>query len=358
MFAPTTRSIWTIGALSSAMLLAAFWAADATSQQPLNPPTPPPPNAAAPTVTAPNVAAPSVTVRMPITPEGPLMRTVDQQVAEWLAIDNRGEVALAKLALSKTENTDIHQFAERMVHDHSQMLQNLQPFETMTIATPTPNPNAGIPLLLSNGDISPTPNPAKAPGPAPAGHEAIAGTPTAPAAPGTAGTPAGAPLGSTPTPGSVPNSSTVPTPGGLTPPTTIPTILRPTVAAAPLATAQSPGQAPQVNAQYIPANANPGGLDFLEVMRQIGHQSLTDSARIWDTKKPVVADMAYMGQQIAAHEMFIETSKVLRPYASPQLQTLIDGGIQTARSHLAEAVRVMHAMAPDLPAPETAASAK
>jgi hypothetical protein len=41
------------------------------------------------------------------------------------------------------------------------------------------------------------------------------------------------------------------------------------------------------------------------------------------------------------HQMYIETSQVLRQYASLRLKSLIDQGIQVAQSHLSEAKDLM-----------------
>jgi predicted outer membrane protein len=320
MAASLWKSAWTIGAA----IVPAVWMFASAA------------NAQSPQAAPPAFAPPSVTVQRPIMPDRPPMLTADQEVAEWLANENHGEVAMAKLAESKAENQGVRQFAQRMVRDHSQMLQELRPFEAamhMNSATSTTATNP------SNSNYGARPE-----GPSPAGPASVAGTPNTPAAPGTAGTPVRAPdIGSVPTPGSVPNSSTVPTPGGLSVPGTNP---NPSGARAFSSSSGRSAQpqstsSPQGSAQFAGGNGNPGGLDFPRVQRQIAAQCLASATKQWDSKKPAEAEIAYIGHQIAAHEKYIDTSKVLRQYASPRLQSIIDQGIQGAESHLAEAKLVM-----------------
>lgn len=52
----------------------------------------------------------------------------DQQLAAWLLVDNRGEIALAKLAQEKTSNSDIRDFAQHLIDDHSKIVEKLEQF--------------------------------------------------------------------------------------------------------------------------------------------------------------------------------------------------------------------------------------
>ena len=50
---------------------------------------------------------------------------------EFLAKDSQGglaEVELAKLALKKSQNTDVRAFAQKMIHDHEMLARNMAPF--------------------------------------------------------------------------------------------------------------------------------------------------------------------------------------------------------------------------------------
>ncbi len=52
----------------------------------------------------------------------------DQQLAAWLLVDNRGEIALAKLAQEKTSNSDVREFAQHLIDDHSKTVEQLERF--------------------------------------------------------------------------------------------------------------------------------------------------------------------------------------------------------------------------------------
>ena len=53
---------------------------------------------------------------------------VDRELASWLTVDNRGEIALAELARKQSSNSDVREFAETMIDEHSKMVEQLQPF--------------------------------------------------------------------------------------------------------------------------------------------------------------------------------------------------------------------------------------
>lgn len=281
-------------------------------------------------VVNPGQTLPSYQVEKPITQERtpiPVL-SADKEVAEWLVIDNQGEVQMARLADSKVENQAVKQFAQRMIHDHTDFLTKLSPFEMASTAQPAPRTTGASGIQLARPE-----------GPVDAGRATISGTPSTPAAPGTAGTPVRAPdIGSVPTPGSVPNSSTVPTPGGLSVPGTNPA---PTASRILPPPPQQPQAVPQAGNQMAMASQNRGGLDFLHVTRRIGAECLDDTRKEFASMKEPEIDKAYIGQQIVAHEEYIATSQVLRQYASPQLQNVIDLGVQTAESHLNMAKDIM-----------------
>lgn len=50
----------------------------------------------------------------------------DRQIASLLIIDNAGEVALNQFAQQRTQNDRVRQFAEMMVRDHAQFIEQLQ----------------------------------------------------------------------------------------------------------------------------------------------------------------------------------------------------------------------------------------
>ncbi|HEV7222715.1 MAG TPA: DUF4142 domain-containing protein [Pirellulales bacterium] len=50
----------------------------------------------------------------------------DWQIAEWLSVDNQGEVALAEIAEQQASDKDVKKFAQQMVDEHTEFLQKLQ----------------------------------------------------------------------------------------------------------------------------------------------------------------------------------------------------------------------------------------
>jgi predicted outer membrane protein len=44
---------------------------------------------------------------------------------------NKGEVELSKIALQKSENAEVKQFAQKMIQDHQKMIEQLQPLTAM-----------------------------------------------------------------------------------------------------------------------------------------------------------------------------------------------------------------------------------
>lgn len=68
-----------------------------------------------------------VTANKPVTPPAQA-HDGDAMIATCLAISNEEEIALAKLALSKSKNDKVHEFAEMMVKDHSDMRSKLERF--------------------------------------------------------------------------------------------------------------------------------------------------------------------------------------------------------------------------------------
>lgn len=52
----------------------------------------------------------------------------DQQLAAWLLVDNRGEIALAQLAQEKASNSDVREFAQHLIDDHSKTVEQLERF--------------------------------------------------------------------------------------------------------------------------------------------------------------------------------------------------------------------------------------
>jgi predicted outer membrane protein len=71
----------------------------------------------------------------PIMPSTQGAGSADHIFAGCLIVDNQGEVALGKLAEQKAKDNDVKQFAQRMVQDHTQFMQELEKFAGQQGAT-------------------------------------------------------------------------------------------------------------------------------------------------------------------------------------------------------------------------------
>src|SRR5215469_2070412 len=52
----------------------------------------------------------------------------DQQLANWLLVDNRGEIQLARIAQERAACDEVKDFAKRLIDDHADMVEKLQQF--------------------------------------------------------------------------------------------------------------------------------------------------------------------------------------------------------------------------------------
>jgi len=83
-----------------------------------------------------------------------------------------------------------------------------------------------------------------------------------------------------------------------------------------------------------------GGLDWINVKKQIGQQCLTSVRQELSQKSASEFDQCFMGQQISAHMKVVDELKVLRNYASHDLQQTLDKELQTAQHHLQMAKQI------------------
>lgn len=92
--------------------------------------------------------------------------------------------------------------------------------------------------------------------------------------------------------------------------------------------------------------ASQGGIDFLEVKREVAQNCLASAKQKWNEEGMTKdCELGFVGAQLVAHHQMLETSKVLRKYASPELQKVIDQGIQATESHLKHAEKLLHSLA-------------
>jgi predicted outer membrane protein len=98
---------------------------------------------------------------------------------------------------------------------------------------------------------------------------------------------------------------------------------------------------PQTEGNAVAAGAHQG-LDMLAVKRQVAQMCLANARRAFSEDAQGEVAMSYIGHQIPAHEKMVVVQKVLRQYASPELQGVLDKGIETAQAHLDQAKQLIH----------------
>jgi len=200
--------------------------------------------------------------------------SADHVIAEMLAISNQEEIALNKLAANKVHNKQVREFAEQMIKEHSQLLDELRRFG----ANATP--------LEAN-------------------------TAQRRGAPGAA----------------VPSTTTGEQQGGQI---------------------RTPGQQAnpaQAGGQQVAGQQQPGGLDFVNIKRQIAQQCLASAQRKFNELQGDEVDLCFMGQQAVMHQQMIDAETVLRQHVSPELQQVIDQSIQSAETHLKHADKIIRELA-------------
>ena len=93
------------------------------------------------------------------------------------------------------------------------------------------------------------------------------------------------------------------------------------------------------------SNNGAPSFDPLQVHQQIASRSIASTEKSLGSKKGTDFDMAYVGSQCVLHQQMIDKASVLRQYASPELQSMIDKGIEAAESHLDHAHQLIEKLA-------------
>lgn len=102
--------------------------------------------------------------------------------------------------------------------------------------------------------------------------------------------------------------------------------------------------------ERTPDNAKPDAntakhFDPMHVQQQIASRSVASMEKSLGAQKGADFDMAYVGSQCVLHQQMIDKASVLRQYASPELQSSIDKGIESAETHLAHAHELIQKLA-------------
>lgn len=114
-----------------------------------------------------------------------------------------------------------------------------------------------------------------------------------------------------------------------------------TAATEPNQKPRKPGAAEQSNTpEQRTAFSADGNLNFVNLKRQMAEKCIENAHQAWSEKKGNEADMCFVGSQAVLHQQMINALEVLRPYASAELQPVIDEGISSTRAHLEHAEKL------------------
>lgn len=101
--------------------------------------------------------------------------------------------------------------------------------------------------------------------------------------------------------------------------------------------AGAPGQKPRTDTA-VPGHATAA---LLQIKKEIADECLASVRRELDGKQGHEFDACYVGMQMAAHMKMVDELKVLQKYGSPQLNSTMKKGHQTAQMHLDHARKIM-----------------
>jgi predicted outer membrane protein len=102
-------------------------------------------------------------------------------------------------------------------------------------------------------------------------------------------------------------------------------------------TAQTkPADETTVRRSYLDA----GAVDLVRIKQEIAKECLATAKKELGEKSGAEFDMCYMGFQIGAHFAMVDTLKVMKNYASPELRRLVEDAHKTANEHLAQAKEI------------------
>lgn len=217
----------------------------------------------------------------------------DSQLAACLIVDNEGEIAIAKFVASKSQNSDVKEFAETMVAEHEAFLKKLSQFSATSSIPRDPTthsqPNRDSATTTTNRDNSNAANNPNANRDNTAANNQNANNQNVNRDPNAA-----------------PNTN--------------------------------PNPAIRTNTTAAVAH---GGLDHIRIKQEIGRACVETMKKELGDKKGAKFDECYVGSQIGMHLHMADTLKVLKNYASPQLRAVLEEGEKTTAEHLDHARTLM-----------------
>lgn len=99
-------------------------------------------------------------------------------------------------------------------------------------------------------------------------------------------------------------------------------------------------RAPEAATQRTAAREDEG-LNFVDIKRQIAEKCIQSAEKQWSEHPGAEGDQCFVGQQLVQHQQLIDAGEVLKKYASPEFQAVIDQSISTSQMHLGQAKDLM-----------------
>lgn len=212
----------------------------------------------------------------------------DAQLAACLVIDNSKEVAIGQFARERAQNEQVKAFAEKMVRDHEQFIQQLQQIANS-------GGYSAHELTLDSGAGARPQTPRQAQGQTPGQPGArIPGQPPAQADASQPGNAAGTP--------------------------------------------DDAAQRRAARPAELDAQARQGGdLDFIALKKEVAEKCVQSLRQELEQKPQGEFDKCYIGGQVMAHMAMVDMLEVAQQHASPELRSILQKGLQTTQMHLSEA---------------------
>jgi predicted outer membrane protein len=247
----------------------------------------------------------------------------DAVLVTWLLVDNENEIELSRIALQRAQSPEVKQFAQKMIDDHTQIVQKLQQ-QAGTAGARTGHLGDMRRDPATGRDPNTGRDPAKGSDPVTGRDPATGRDPGAGRDPNTGRDPA---TGRDPVTGRDPATGAT----GRDPATG--------------ATGRDPATGRDVAgrvAQDASAMRPTGGsIDHERLIRDLGRQCLASATQALQEKQGAEFDKCFMGMQVAAHMKAIDTIEVFRNYASESLRPVLDEGLRTVQTHAAHAKDLM-----------------
>lgn len=222
----------------------------------------------------------------------------DQTIASILIPANQEEVALGQFAQERTQNPQVKEFAQQLVQDHTQFVNQLRQFGGVTAGPAGPATDGA-----SNQSADPNRRPTEA---APRND--------------------GARIEANPQGAAVQAGETQ--------------VNVPADPAAPRDAAS--GRSPQTQSRLADAGQARGyDMAVMQLHRQIGERCLAMTQQMLGKKQGAEFDKAFVGLNIPAHVRMLATLETVQDHASPELQQILQKGQQATQQHLAHAEQLM-----------------